>query len=48
MARWKRDAEDWFRRDTATLEALLQIVEENVVSCASLVSTGIILTAYSI
>jgi hypothetical protein len=31
LAKWKRDAEGWFREDSAMLETLLETVEENVV-----------------
>jgi hypothetical protein len=48
MARWKRDAEAWYRQDSETLDGLLQTVEENVVGCVFLKSSGIALTAYSI
>ncbi len=31
LAKWKRDAEAWYRQDSAMLEGLLRTVEENVV-----------------
>jgi hypothetical protein len=31
LAKWKREAEAWYRRDSAMLEGLLHAVEENVV-----------------
>ena len=31
LAKWKRDAEAWYRHNCAMLEGLLHIVEENVV-----------------
>jgi len=46
LAKWKRDAEGWFRKDSAMLETLLETVEENVVRCVSLISSGFTLTAH--
>ena len=31
MAKWKRDAEAWYRQDTALFEDLFHMVEANVV-----------------
>jgi hypothetical protein len=45
VAKWKRDAEGWFRKDSAMLEGLLETVEDNVVRCISLICYGIALMA---
>jgi hypothetical protein len=34
LAKWKRDAETWYKQDTALFESLLHKVEANVV-CVS-------------
>jgi hypothetical protein len=31
LAKWKREAEAWYKHDSAMLERLLHTVEENVV-----------------
>ena len=31
LAKWKRDAEAWYKQDTAMFEGLLRAVEANVV-----------------
>jgi len=31
LAKWKRDAEAWYRKDSTMFEGLLRKVEENVV-----------------
>jgi hypothetical protein len=48
LAKWKRDAEGWFKQDSAMLEGLLEAVEGNVVRCVSLINDGMALMACSI
>ena len=47
LAKWKREAEAWYGRDSAMLEGLLHAVEENVVRKHLIISSGVSITIYS-
>jgi hypothetical protein len=45
LAKWKREAEGWYKQDSAMLEDLLQTVEDNAVRNISPLSFTISMTA---
>jgi hypothetical protein len=43
LAKWKRDAESWYKQDTALFESLLRMVEVNVVCVSSIYDKSLLI-----